>query len=231
MSELCSADVGLVDRVVDAAARARVLLARVDEARGEARALADRGQFEGAAAVLRKMIQAAQAEPWFAAGDGSDLAEAVEQILDEALALERRPSREAYSLLRKTQFTVPVSADAQHKTSSPMSVSALRSVAGPLPPAALVVQGGPDVGKRYPLGMPKAVIGRTASAEIHVRSPNISRQHAMIAGQSGRYVVLDLGSTNTTEVNGQAVVRPHPLVPGDVIRVGDVELRYEEDAR
>lgn len=231
LSELLSADVGLIDRVVDAAARARVLLARVDEARGEARALADRGQFDGAAAVLRKMLQAAQAEPWFKAGDGSPLAEAVEQLLDEAVALERRPSREEYRTLRKTQLTVPMSSEAPHKASTPMSVSAMHSVAGPLPPAALVVQGGRDAGRRYPLGKPKAVIGRTTGAEIQVDSPNISRQHAMIAGQAGRYVVLDLGSTNTTQVNGQAVGRPHPLVPGDVIRVGDVELRYEEDPR
>ena len=231
LSEQLSADVGLVDRVVDAAARSKVLLARIDEVRGEVRALADRGQFEGAAAVLRKMLQAVAAEPWFQPGEGSPLGEAMEQILDEAVALERKPSREEYRSLRKTQLTMPVSAESPHKTSSPMSASALRSVAGALPPAALVVQGGADAGKRYPLGLPKAVIGRTASAEIAVRSSNVSRQHAMIAGQGGRYVVLDLGSTNTTEVNGQPVSRPHPLVPGDVIRVGDVELRYEEAKR
>jgi len=39
--------------------------------------------------------------------------------------------------------------------------------------------------------------------------------------------VVDLGSLNGTLVNG-AVVQEHALTDGDVIRVGETEIRYEE---
>jgi len=210
-------------------ARARVLLVRADEVRAEARALADRGQFEGAAAVLRRLMSSITEERWFSAGDGSPLDEALEQLLDEAVAMERKPSREEYGTFRKSQLGMAMSADGPMSRASPLSVLAMASVAGALPRAALVALGGEDAGKRYPLAQGKAVIGRTATAEIRVHDRNVSRRHAVVAGQHGKFVVVDMGSTNTTQVNGQPVATPRPLAPGDVIRVGDVELRYEED--
>lgn len=225
-----SAVVGLIDRVAEPAARASVLLARVDEVRSEARALADRGQFEGAAAVLRQMTRAVQEEPWFVTGDGSPLAEAVEQILDDALALERKPSAEQYRSFRKSQFRIPVSENTLTKgTVAPMSDATMGYVAGDLPRARLVVLNGEAAGRYHGLSRPKAMIGRTAAADIQVKDGNVSRQHALIAGQAGRFLLVDMGSTNTTLVNGQPVRAPRPLVPGDVIRVGDIEMRYEED--
>jgi Ca-activated chloride channel family protein len=40
--------------------------------------------------------------------------------------------------------------------------------------------------------------------------------------------VSDLGSTNGTHVNGVRIDRPRKLVTGDVVRVGETELRFEE---
>jgi pSer/pThr/pTyr-binding forkhead associated (FHA) protein len=40
--------------------------------------------------------------------------------------------------------------------------------------------------------------------------------------------VSDLGSTNGTFVNGVRVEHARKLVPGDVVRVGETELRFEE---
>jgi pSer/pThr/pTyr-binding forkhead associated (FHA) protein len=40
--------------------------------------------------------------------------------------------------------------------------------------------------------------------------------------------VHDLGSTNGTYVNGIRIDRPRKLVQGDLIRVGETELRFEE---
>ena len=39
--------------------------------------------------------------------------------------------------------------------------------------------------------------------------------------------VSDAGSTNGTYVNGSKLSKPHRLKPGDVIRVGSTDLRYE----
>jgi pSer/pThr/pTyr-binding forkhead associated (FHA) protein len=39
--------------------------------------------------------------------------------------------------------------------------------------------------------------------------------------------VSDVGSTNGTYVNGARIDRPRKLVEGDVVRVGETELRFE----
>jgi Ca-activated chloride channel family protein len=217
------------ERGVDPAIRARVHRARADEVRAEARRLADRGQFEGAAAVIRRQIQAIQAEPWFVADDGSPLAETVEQLLDEAVALERKPSREAYTQFRLSQLGTQMSSMLPvGPTAGPTSMRSLAAVGGDLPRAILVVVTGEGAGRRIPLDRPRAVIGRTTAADILLRDANVSRQHANIVALRGRFVVMDLGSTNPTLVNGKKLERPWTLSNGDVIQIGDVELRYEE---
>jgi Ca-activated chloride channel homolog len=216
-------------RQVVPAARARVLEVRSDEARAEAQALADRGQFDGAGAVLRKMIGAIEAEPWFTANDGSALGEALEQLRDEAGALERRPSVEQYRVFRKTQITSHMT-DVE-STASPTSLRYAQSVGGALPNAALVIVAGDDAGRRVALDQPRMTVGRTPAAQVRIVDANVSRRHAEIVAQGGTFLVNDLGSTNPTKVNGQAIVRPWPLREGDVIQVGDVELRYEETRR
>jgi pSer/pThr/pTyr-binding forkhead associated (FHA) protein len=40
--------------------------------------------------------------------------------------------------------------------------------------------------------------------------------------------VSDVGSTNGTYVNGVRIDRPRKLVQGDVVRVGETELRFEQ---
>ncbi len=211
-------------------ARARVLEVRSDEVRAEARALADRGQFEGAVAVLRKLVTTIEAEPWFRANDGSPLAEALEQLRDEAAALQRKPNVEQYRVFRKTQITSLGASDSL-EVSSPTSIRYSQSIGGVLPDAALVVIVGEDVGRRIPLDRPRMVLGRTRAAQVQIEDINVSRQHAVILAQNGAFLLMDLGSTNPTRVNGECLVEPRPLSTGDVIRVGDVELRYEETKR
>jgi Ca-activated chloride channel family protein len=220
--------VGGEARAVVPAARAQALVARADEVRGDARALADRGQFDGAGAALRALIAAIQAEPWFAdEADGAPIVEAVAQLVDEAAAMARKPSQEEYRAFRKSQFRAALSVAAPAMASGPMSIRAAAYVAGPLPKARLVVIAGDEVGRSIPLTEPKAIIGRTAAAEIRIASADISRQHAMIVGQGGQFLLIDLGSTSATLVNGHRLGRPWPLTSGDVVRVGDVEMRYE----
>ena len=94
------------------AVHAQVLRMRCEEVRSEARALADRGQFEGAAALLRRWIGAIEAAPGFAAGDGSALADAHDVMLDEAMAMERKPSLEDYQRFRRTSLTSSLATEA-----------------------------------------------------------------------------------------------------------------------
>ena len=54
----------------------------------------------------------------------------------------------------------------------------------------------------------------------------MSRKHAEIRPSGDGYVVVDLGSTNGTRVNG-ATVGERQLGDGDVIAVGTTRLRFE----
>lgn len=85
----------------------------------------------------------------------------------------------------------------------------------------LVMRSGPAVGKVYPLEKGEVFIGRDLSNDIVINDPEISRRHARLFTQNNSYVVEDLGSTNGTFVNGQRLVGPNILRPGDVITFGE----------
>jgi pSer/pThr/pTyr-binding forkhead associated (FHA) protein len=59
---------------------------------------------------------------------------------------------------------------------------------------------------------------------------SVSVRHATIEQRSGRYVVVDHGSTNGTRVNGVRLVpeRPKPLRDGDQLDVGTFRLSWKE---
>jgi Ca-activated chloride channel family protein len=227
-----SIDVGAADGAIVPAVYAQVLRVRCEEIRGEARALADRGQFEGAAALLRQWIRTIEGAPNFAAGDGSALADAHDIMLDEAMAMERKPSMEDYQRFRRTSLTSSLAMDAPPsiipRSMTIQSRVIMSNVAGTYPKAVLEVVEGPDVGKRIPLGS-RQILGRTQAADIRIGHASVSRLHTQIMAQGGQFFVVDLGSTNTTDVNGEKVTAPRRLMKGDVLRVGQVKLRYDEE--
>jgi len=70
------------------------------------------------------------------------------------------------------------------------------------------------------------LIGREEGADIRLEEPLVSRGHARIEARGDGYVVLDLGSTNLTKVNG-AVVTECILRDGDEVRFGRAICRFE----
>ena len=54
-----------------------------------------------------------------------------------------------------------------------------------------------------------------------------SARHARIEPRRDGVWVEDIGSTNGTYLNGIKLTRARKLTPGDVVRVGETELRYE----
>ncbi|HVH47038.1 MAG TPA: FHA domain-containing protein, partial [Labilithrix sp.] len=216
--------------LVPAAAR-RVLLVRADEVRESSRMLADRGQFGAAAAGLRSLMTEIGRLPGWLANDGSSLAEAYELLLDEATAFERRPSVEAYAAFRKATVSskLAVVVPSAARSRGDASQKLIEHVAGDCPEAWLT--GLTGIAGRFRL-REECVIGRTNDADICVTSAEVARRHAEVFANEGHYWVADLGSTKPTIVNGTALERaPHKLQPGDVVRVGDAELRYEERPR
>jgi pSer/pThr/pTyr-binding forkhead associated (FHA) protein len=54
-----------------------------------------------------------------------------------------------------------------------------------------------------------------------------SARHARIEPRRDGVWVEDVGSTNGTFLNGIKLTRPRKLSPGDVVRIGETEVRYE----
>jgi hypothetical protein len=82
-------------------------------------------------------------------------------------------------------------------------------------------------GKRIPLGEAAVVIGRATDAGVQLTDTSVSRRHAEVRAAGDGFVVVDLGSTNGTRVNGAGVSSERRLVDGDTITVGDSSLRFE----
>jgi predicted component of type VI protein secretion system len=92
----------------------------------------------------------------------------------------------------------------------------------------LVMRSGPVVGAVYPLEGETIGVGRDASNGIQINDAEMSRRHARLQFQGGKYVIEDLGSTNGTFVNGQRLSAPHVLRPGDVVSFGEqIVLGFE----
>lgn len=83
----------------------------------------------------------------------------------------------------------------------------------------------PD-GKRVGIGEDAVSIGRMPECDVVLADHNVSRRHAEVRRKDGGFVVVDLGSTNGTKVNG-AGVRERRLSDGDEITVGASTLRFE----
>ena len=84
-------------------------------------------------------------------------------------------------------------------------------------------------GRRRPVNPPGVVLGRGTDADIQINDPGVSRRHAEIRlmpeGPGGiRVVLVDLGSTNGTYLDGQRVTRPVPAEIGGSIRIGRTTL-------
>lgn len=81
-------------------------------------------------------------------------------------------------------------------------------------------------GERLPVTKDRFIIGRgRQSSDLTIKDPNVSRQHAMIEFLNGQYYMVDMGSTNGVEYNGQRISR-HPIAEGDIYRICDHEVRF-----
>jgi hypothetical protein len=80
--------------------------------------------------------------------------------------------------------------------------------------------------KRAVLSGSRLVIGRSRDCDITVEDANVSRRHAELRNEDGRWVVADLGSTNGVKVNGRRVEQA-ALEPGDEVVFGLARFRFE----
>jgi hypothetical protein len=79
--------------------------------------------------------------------------------------------------------------------------------------------------RSYPLSKDQLSIGRLDTSDVALADPGASRRHAEIRREGDEWVVVDLGSTNGTIVNGKRVQR-HRLSTGDRVMIGDTVLEF-----
>ena len=85
----------------------------------------------------------------------------------------------------------------------------------------LIMRSGPTPGASFILEGDQLTIGRDSTNEVVINDAEISRRHARLTFQGGKYVLEDLGSTNGTFVNGQRLAGPRVLKAGEVVSFGE----------
>lgn len=82
---------------------------------------------------------------------------------------------------------------------------------------------------RYDLGNEVVTIGRSSSNRIAIQDDQVSGRHLQVQPQGAEYLLIDLGSSNGTMVNGQPLApqTPRPLRHGDLIVIGSSRITIE----
>ena len=96
----------------------------------------------------------------------------------------------------------------------------------------LVVQRSPSLeeGDEFPINSAPVTVGRGGQNDLVLAGDDFaSARHARIEARGDGVWVQDLDSTNGTYVNGARVMGAQRLDPGDVLRVGETDLRVEEE--
>jgi hypothetical protein len=81
-------------------------------------------------------------------------------------------------------------------------------------------------GERFSLTESIITIGRHPDSNLVLADPNVSRNHAEIRPKGDRYIVVDLGSTNGSRINGVRI-DTQVLNDGDELSFGNTRMRFE----
>jgi len=87
--------------------------------------------------------------------------------------------------------------------------------------------GGLEQGERFDL-IGGLSIGRSRDADVQIEDPNISRRHAEIVQEGSAFWLVDLGSTNGTEVDGKRVQRAR-LDEGSRFTLGETTVTFSTE--
>ena len=93
--------------------------------------------------------------------------------------------------------------------------------------AKLVVLSEGMTGKSYELKVDKTTIGRVDDNNFQISEGSVSSHHCEVLLRGKDVVVKDLNSTNGTYINGERVTAEATLKPGQILRLGQIEMRLE----
>ena len=83
-------------------------------------------------------------------------------------------------------------------------------------------------GQRRVLDQRRSVLGRARDADVQIEDPNVSRRHAEIVQEGPAYWLVDLGSTNGTEIAGRRVQRAE-LANGTQFTIGSTTVTFSTE--
>src|SRR3954470_21681767 len=76
----------------------------------------------------------------------------------------------------------------------------------------------------------EVTIGRLAGNDIVLGKGNVSKYHSRIVLKDGKFIIVDMKSTNGTYVNGKKIGAPQVVRPSDKIYIGDYIINVEAPA-
>src|SRR5437016_12083385 len=94
--------------------------------------------------------------------------------------------------------------------------------------AKLVLLSAGMTGRTHELKVDKTTIGRVEDNTFQIDEPSVSSHHCEVLLRGPDIVVKDLNSNNGTFINGEKVSES-VLKPGQVLRLGQIEMRLETD--
>jgi FHA domain len=107
----------------------------------------------------------------------------------------------------------------------PVSAAAIVTAGG-----RLIVEESPvlDKGDAFTVDSAPLTVGRSGQNDVAVDGDEFaSARHVRFEPRRDGVWVQDLGSTNGTYVNGVRIDGARRLAPGDVVRVGETDLRFD----
>src|ERR1035437_2479781 len=84
-------------------------------------------------------------------------------------------------------------------------------------------------GRTQELKAEKTTIGRVEDNTFQIAEPSVSSHHCEVVLKGSEVLVRDLNSTNGTFINGEKVTEK-VIKPGQILRLGQIEMRLETDA-
>lgn len=155
------------------------------------------------------------------ASDHEQFADVADSLAQELADAAREHARdEGYAFLGPVE--VELVSTAELRTGTFRITARMRQGEGGVGAGSLVL----PTGERVPLGNEPITIGRLPESNIVLADPNVSRTHAEIRPRGSGFVVVDLGSTNGTRVNGVRI-QERELVDGDELTFGNTRMRFE----
>lgn len=153
--------------------------------------------------------------------DHERFAEVTETLQRELAEAAREHARdEGYTFMGPVSVRLEA-VDGQHPGSFQI-VGRMREGTGGVGAGSLLL----PTGERLRLSEEVVTFGRRPECTVQLADPNVSRNHAEIRPKGNGWVLVDLGSTNGTRVNGVRI-RSQELSEGDELTFGNTNVTFE----